>query len=266
MKQHHRLPLEGSYCRTTKAILLLFVAALVLLTTGNSALAQTKEELCQNNKARLAELEQQAQTLAKEVSYTAQTENGERNFLSAFNKAIVHPQDPPSDLRELIHTPRDREKLAERQGLPWKDEYGEDDLLFFRAMRDAEIKRIERIKYVLTHKGEIQQQKAAVDRQMAYSRNRLAKLACDESETESSYPNLGGGWESNFKGGWNPTSVTQSGKTLSFTNEFGDTSQGVFESSTRVKATKWRGGLGATVAENGNTINWDNGTVWRRRQ
>jgi len=76
---------------------------------------------------------------------------------------------------------------------------------------------------------------------------------------------LAGNWESDFKKGtWAPTNVRQEGGKLWFTNEFGDTSEGVFESATRVKATKWEGGLGATI-ENGNRIKWDNGTTWRRR-
>jgi hypothetical protein len=75
---------------------------------------------------------------------------------------------------------------------------------------------------------------------------------------------LAGNWEIN-KGKWELTAIRQEGRKLWFTNEFGDTSEGVFESQTRVKATKWEGGLGATI-ENGNIIKWDNGTVWRRRQ
>ena len=75
---------------------------------------------------------------------------------------------------------------------------------------------------------------------------------------------LAGNWEIN-KGKWEPTTIRQEGRRLWFTNEFGDTSEGVFESQTRVKATKWEGGLGATI-ENGNIIRWDNGTTWRRRQ
>lgn len=78
-------------------------------------------------------------------------------------------------------------------------------------------------------------------------------------------PTLAGNWESDYKkGSWAPTTIRQDGGKLWFTNEFGDTSEGVFESQTRVKATKWEGGLGATI-ENSNSIRWDNGTLWRRR-
>ena len=74
---------------------------------------------------------------------------------------------------------------------------------------------------------------------------------------------LAGNWEIN-KGRWELTTIRQEGRKLWFTNEFGDTSEGFFESQTRVRATKWEGGLGATI-ENGNIIKWDNGTIWRRR-
>jgi hypothetical protein len=77
---------------------------------------------------------------------------------------------------------------------------------------------------------------------------------------------LAGSWESDFKKGtWEPTTIRQEGRKLWFTNEFGDTSEGAFESQTRVKADKWEGGLGATI-ENSDRIRWDNGTIWRRRQ
>ena len=94
----------------------------------------------------------------------------------------------------------------------------------------------------------------------SYLLNERARLS------ESTYPNLAGAWEIAYQGTWRPTSVAQSGETLSFTNEFGDTSPGHFISKTRVKATKWEGGLGATVSGDGKTINWDNRTTWRRRQ
>jgi hypothetical protein len=80
---------------------------------------------------------------------------------------------------------------------------------------------------------------------------------------KKSTPSLAGNWEIN-KGRWELTTIRQEGRKLWFTNEFGDTSEGFFESQTRVKATKWEGGLGATI-ENGNIIKWDNGTIWRRR-
>ncbi len=76
-------------------------------------------------------------------------------------------------------------------------------------------------------------------------------------------PDLAGNWESyNSDGGWRPTSIRQEGNMLWFTNESANTSAGYYESATRVKATGW-GNLGATIREN--RINWDNGSIWRRR-
>jgi hypothetical protein len=74
---------------------------------------------------------------------------------------------------------------------------------------------------------------------------------------------LAGNWESyNSDGNWRPTSIRQEGNKLWFTNESANTSSGYYESATRVKATDW-GNLGATISEN--RINWDNGSIWRRR-
>jgi hypothetical protein len=72
--------------------------------------------------------------------------------------------------------------------------------------------------------------------------------------------NIAGGWESDYSHSWKPATIRQEGNRLWFTNEFNDTSEGVFESSSRVSATKWK--LGATI-QDGNTIKWDNGTTWR---
>ena len=73
--------------------------------------------------------------------------------------------------------------------------------------------------------------------------------------------NIAGSWESSFSGSWKPTSIRQDGNRIWFTNEFGDTSEGTYESTGRVKATKWN--VGATIQDS-NTIKWDNGTVWRK--
>jgi len=75
---------------------------------------------------------------------------------------------------------------------------------------------------------------------------------------------LAGKWEIYKSDRWETTTIRQEGGRLWFTNEFGNTSEGVFVSPTRVKATNWEGGLGATI-ENNNKIAWDNGTTWRRR-
>ncbi|MDB5231276.1 MAG: hypothetical protein JWN76_2081 [Chitinophagaceae bacterium] len=76
-----------------------------------------------------------------------------------------------------------------------------------------------------------------------------------------SYAQIGGAWESSFSGSWKAASIRQEGNRLWFTNEFGDVSEGIFESATRVKATKWN--VAATIQ--GSNIIWDNGTTWRIR-
>jgi hypothetical protein len=190
MKQDQPLPSDRNVFRSTRPVLLLLAAALVGFVTTNSAvIVQSKQELCQNNKTRLAELEKQAQTLQEELSFTNGTEDNARALLSTLNKALVDPQrsDPGHFVRVYLPTPAYRQMAVEKWGggLPWKDEYLDDDVLLLRALRDVGIRRVERVKYVLTHKPEIQQQKANADQQIAYHRNRLAELRCGESSSSS---------------------------------------------------------------------------------
>jgi hypothetical protein len=81
-------------------------------------------------------------------------------------------------------------------------------------------------------------------------------------------PNLQGNWECQYQPGdpWKSCSINQDGENLTFNNERGQSSSGKFESRTRVIATQWEGGLGATIQNHGNTIKWDNGSTWKRRQ
>lgn len=81
---------------------------------------------------------------------------------------------------------------------------------------------------------------------------------------EATLPNLAGAWESDYYGSWQSTTIAQTGNKLTFTNEKGDSSPGEFVSSTQVKATKWEGGLTATI-ESPNRIRWSNGCIWRRK-
>lgn len=90
----------------------------------------------------------------------------------------------------------------------------------------------------------------------------LYYIATGKVKTIESVGLIGGDWESNSNGSWQPASVRQEGNRLWFTTEFGDIFEGAFESSTRIKATK--SNFGAAM-EGSNTIKWDNGVTWRRR-
>jgi hypothetical protein len=76
------------------------------------------------------------------------------------------------------------------------------------------------------------------------------------------FANLGGEWQINQGGSWKLTKIRQEGNQVWFTNEYGSSSSGTIESSTRVRANDWK--LGATLSD-ANTINWDNGTTWLRK-
>lgn len=179
---------------------MLAVFTLLLLLSPSMMRAQDlsdaeRQERCDNNKARLPELEQQAQTLQTEVSYTAASEVRARNGLALFNRALVDPQARESLFRQdWLRTPRARELTAEKFDLEWKDEY-DDNTVFLRDLRDASIRQVERVKYVLTHKTEMQQQQADLNRQIASHRNNLVVFKCD---------GLGGG-DQDWSGTWTRT-------------------------------------------------------------
>jgi len=71
------------------------------------------------------------------------------------------------------------------------------------------------------------------------------------------FPDISGSYSFNDK----PTSVAQSGSSLTFTNENGGSSSGTFLSETQVVATNW-GNLVGTLT-NGNIV-WANGSTWLR--
>jgi hypothetical protein len=91
-------------------------------------------------------------------------------------------------------------------------------------------------------------------------------VAANEGSRNSPWPVLAGNWVGKARADsrWATTSITQDGKHLIFRNEYGMTSAGYFESSSRIKATDWAGGLGATITDDGKTIKWDNGSIWQR--
>ncbi len=76
-------------------------------------------------------------------------------------------------------------------------------------------------------------------------------------------PNLAGTWYR--EGDTNkPTSVIQSGNSLTLVNEFGSRSRGHFLSSDVVVADDWQGGLSGKITNNGKRIDWANHTSWQR--
>jgi len=77
-------------------------------------------------------------------------------------------------------------------------------------------------------------------------------------------PDLSGTW---YMGGpYNvgmPCKISQTGSTLTFTNEKGDTVAGDFIDSKTVEAIDWSG-LRGTLSDDGTRISWANGTWWTR--
>jgi hypothetical protein len=75
----------------------------------------------------------------------------------------------------------------------------------------------------------------------------------------SALPNIAGAWQINGK----QATIAQNGSTLSFTNENGGTSAGLFVTATEVQASDW-GNLTGTLSNNNQTITWSNKSVWQR--
>ena len=268
MKEDQLLPSDRNLYRSTRPVLLLLVAALVGFVTTNSAVFGQKQDLCQNNKTQLAELEKQAQTLQKELSFKNDTEDDARRFLSALNKALVdpHSSEPGHFVRIYLPTPAARQMAVESwgDGLPWKDEYLDDDALLLRALRDAGIRRVVRVKYVLTHKAEIQQQKANADEQIAYHRNRLAELHCGESSASPTELSVVGTWTWAF----GPTGKAEEHGTVTFTKDeekqemtWSGGSRGTWTQSGSIVTLRWLDKTitdTMTLSENGETLKGTN--------
>ena len=80
-----------------------------------------------------------------------------------------------------------------------------------------------------------------------------------------SHPDLSGTW---YMGGpinaGMPCKIIQEEGTLTFVNELGAKSAGKFADSKTVIATDWENGLHGTISNDGNHIDWANGSWWTR--
>lgn len=205
----------------------------------------TTEDRCRANQERLALLEKQDKTLQREIDYTPRDEDYWRDRLSDANKAAADPENPTL-LRSLFYGDNrsgDKLKLIlSSWGIEWKVEYENNDRALFRVMRDSFAAHVERIKYVLAHKGDIQREKANVDGLISYHRNRLAELACDTG-TATVDPALAARLHL-FAGTWYAGSKTQCWQmnvSVSGTNITGSTAlNGPFVDTTTFKGT-WTG-------------------------
>jgi hypothetical protein len=214
--------------RSTRLVLLLCSVAVFCLFVSGAVMTQnSKEERCRDNKARLDELSNQQDTLKKEASYTNATEAQARRFLALLNRAFADPnlRGPRSPIGTIMEHLRETQNL-EDLSLTWKDEYERDDDLFMRVLRDATIRRIERIKYVLANKPAIEQRKASVDYEVNFRRGRLAELGCDATSLKREDQGVSGVWnfeccEKHYTG--KLTLIQNSNKISGY---FGDTSNG----------------------------------------
>jgi hypothetical protein len=70
-----------------------------------------------------------------------------------------------------------------------------------------------------------------------------------------------GAWSAGYLG---QCEIRQSGSSLKFINENGQSSSGRFIDSDTVIASDWEGGLIGHITQNGNLIEWENGSWWER--
>lgn len=80
----------------------------------------------------------------------------------------------------------------------------------------------------------------------------------------SAAPDLAGTWYREGNTGL-PASIRQSGNSLVFTNERGESSYGRFESKGVIVALDWESGLRGRLNADRTRIDWGNGTSWSRR-
>ncbi len=172
---------------------LVFIALVVLLG-ATFALGQSRAELCEKNSNMLADAEKKLETLKEELNFSGQTEDTARTVLSNLNKSIVDPQrtEPGHFFRELLTIPDDKRRAVKQLGLPWKDEYLTNDLLLLKTLRDKQIVRVDRVKYVLAHKPELQQQQYELGKQIDFYKDQNDKLGCGTLGEDAG---LEGKWE-----------------------------------------------------------------------
>jgi hypothetical protein len=235
-----------------KVVLLLSLLPVFALVAPRVATAQNTAEVCRESKKLYEQDEREGSDLQRMIVIKNADQRWQQSLLElrsavASNYVVSGLNELASQLTfETLHTVSTKDRLALQ-----------------RTIRDLLERLIPEVKQI-----ELSELELRIDRnaqRLSTRRKRMKDLRCDDVlAREKSYPDLNGAWESNYKGNWNPTSISQNGQTLSFTNEFNMTSPGEFTSKTTVRATKWENGLGATVSADGNTLTWANGTIWRR--
>lgn len=181
--------------------LILIGAAGLGLFCADAAMSRSKQELCENNQRRIAELKKTSLELEELLAFTSASEEFSRSRLSDFNKALADPRIRDSIIeRHLGQTAPEQAATLRSLGAEWKLQYGYSDLLLLRAARAAQIRRLQRITYALSHHAELKQQQANVGKQLDYHLNRLAELGCeDPRETpKSGCEGFAGTWQTSF--------------------------------------------------------------------
>jgi len=101
--------------------------------------------------------------------------------------------------------------------------------------------------------------------QIKKDRQQISRIHAQMADLKVPLFNLSGTWYGYYpKIGVDgePCQIIQEGKSLTFINERGNSSEGSFIDGNTVEAKDWEGGLRGTLTDGGKRINWANGSWW----
>ena len=165
------------------------VVLVVGFSSVSAALCQSNPpQACEVHESSVSKLTNQAESISERLAYDASDEAEARTALSDFNRALADP--------------RLRQSVLEKYFGAAAGKNGENKVMLLRGMRDEQVRRVERIDYARKHHAELQQQRANVERQLAYHHNRMTELGCKAARQEEP-PKIGcdgfaGTWKTGF--------------------------------------------------------------------
>ena len=157
-----------------------------------------RQDVCEVHRRAAADLKKRTALISRQLAYNARTEKDARTALSDFNQALANPRLRQSVLEEYLGSTVSQQAvtLEEDFGLEWKYEYRDNKVFLLRAVRDEQVREVQRIVYARTHHDELNQQKATVEKQLAYHYNRLAELGCKDAQ--GGCDGFAGTWKTSF--------------------------------------------------------------------
>lgn len=183
------------------AITFILVAVFSQGATNNRAQSRAEPDLCENSRRRVNELKIKDLLIRGQLDLNDRDEKNARTALSDFNDALSNPSRRRAAVeRHLGSTVSEQTAALKSLGLKWKSEYLESSkVLLLRAARDAQIRKVQRIRYARTHHDELNQQMEDVRKQLVYHYNLMTQLGCGDAEEtpKGDCDGFAGTWETN---------------------------------------------------------------------